>query len=281
MAEPEVESLETPEIPQEDIDLIQKLREQSVPLKDIARQVLLQNFDFPVKTLAEELGLSPLEIGQVKGTLKMEEKGRQRRGESPQIPQQAPPKASSLKPPLKSLEILEEIGLTPAGKEFANAIDQVLDKATTKWKSFIVKLYENQPPAIKQNRQQLEHFMLRHGLNLVQVAGICDLIMPDISASYPQGQPTMAFNQQTGQYIPVILQGQGGQQGNPQGGPSYFVNTPQNTPPAMSSAEITLIIRDTIAAEMAKSEANKPIPIPQPPQPHVPLPLLVKIMFTI
>ena len=60
MAEPEVE---TTEIPQEDIDLIQKLREQAVPPKDIVRQVLQQNFDFPVKTLTEELGLSALEVG--------------------------------------------------------------------------------------------------------------------------------------------------------------------------------------------------------------------------
>ena len=70
MAEPEVE---TTEIPQEDIDLIQKLKEQAVPPKDIVRQVPTQNYNFPVKTLAEELNLSTLDVGQIKGGIKREE----------------------------------------------------------------------------------------------------------------------------------------------------------------------------------------------------------------
>ena len=79
MAEPEAEIIETAEIPQEDIDLIQQLKAKEPPPKDIVRQVLQQNIDFSVKTLTEELGLSALDVGQAKATVKLEEKGRRSR----------------------------------------------------------------------------------------------------------------------------------------------------------------------------------------------------------
>lgn len=85
--------------------------------------MLLQNYNFPTKTLMNELELSGFEIGQVKATLKRELLGRQSRSqrdnpEEDKEEEVTPPTGRELGPPPAG----KELGPPPTGKELGTPL---------------------------------------------------------------------------------------------------------------------------------------------------------------